>query len=110
MNRTGKSDAEQKKQQQNRKIRSRTEKDKQNMTRREGQGNPSRTGQDEQDRIMRRTGQDADQDRTGQAQVSRCDDLDLDLVAFFELKANQSGSGFKWTKDSKNIGTKVDRA
>jgi hypothetical protein len=42
--------------------------------------------------------------------VSRIDDLDLDLVASLELETNQSGSGFTWTKYSKNIEMKVDQA
>jgi hypothetical protein len=41
-----------------------------------------------------RAGQDAEQDLTGRAQVSRIDDLDLDLVASLELETNQSGSEF----------------
>jgi hypothetical protein len=45
----------------------------------------SRTGQDEQDRML---------SRTGRAQVSRSDDFDLDLVAFLELETKQSESGF----------------
>jgi hypothetical protein len=47
----------------------------------------SRTEQD-------RAGQDAEQGRTGRAQVSRIDDLDLDLVASLELETNKSGSEF----------------
>jgi hypothetical protein len=83
---------------------------------RAGPDETSRIGQDEQDRTGRegqdrtsRTGQD-EQDRTGRAQVGRIDDLYLDVVASFELETNQSGSGFIWTKDSKNIEMKVDKA
>jgi hypothetical protein len=58
-----------------------------------GQSRMSRTGRDKQDRTAR-AGQDAEKDRTGRAQVSRIDDLNLDLVASLELETNQSGSGF----------------
>jgi hypothetical protein len=86
---------------------SRAEQDKPQLDRagRARQSRMSRTGRDEQDRTGRagpdaeqnttgRTGQDAEQDHTGRAQVSRSDDLDLNLVASLELKTNQSGSGF----------------
>jgi hypothetical protein len=66
----------------------------------------SRTGLDKQDRTVR-AGQDDEQDRTGRAQVSRSDDLDLDLVESLELETNQSGSGFIQTKFSKNIEMKL---
>jgi hypothetical protein len=69
----------------------------QSRTRKTGLDNQSRTGragQDAEKDSTGRAGQDSGQDRTGRAQVSRSDDLDLDLVGFLELKTNQSGSGF----------------
>jgi hypothetical protein len=72
---------------------SRTGRDKQDRAGRAGPDETSRTEQGEQDRAGR-AGQDAEQDRTGRAQVSRIYDSDLDLVASFELETNQSGSGF----------------
>jgi hypothetical protein len=65
----------------------------QDRARRSGKDETSSTRQAHQDRTGR-AGQDAEQDKTGRAKVSRSDDFDLDLVASFELKTNQSDSGF----------------
>jgi hypothetical protein len=82
------------------------DKPQQDIAGRAGQSRTSRTGRDKQDRAGRagpdetsRTGPDEqdEQDRAGRAgraKVSRIDDLDLELVASFELETNQSGSGF----------------
>jgi hypothetical protein len=78
MNKTGQTE-------QKRTIRSRTEQDEQDRTR--------RAGQDAEQESTGRAGQDSDKDRAGRAQVSRSNDLDFDLVASFESKRNQSGSG-----------------
>jgi len=67
--------------------------DEQDWARRAGQGETSGTGRDERDRA-RRAGQ-GETSRTGRDEQDRQDDdLDLDLVASFELETNQSGSGF----------------
>jgi hypothetical protein len=74
----------------------RTEQDEQYRAGRAGRAGQSRTGRtgpDNQDRAGRAV-QDAEQDRTGRAQVSRIDDLDFGLIASLEFETNQSGSGF----------------